>query len=160
MSSRGGIKPVGAVLGKVFVDRSWRGKLSLHRVFIFWDEVVGPEIAEVAQPYVLKGRTLWVGVPDSVWMQQFQFLKVDILRRLNERLALEGPGPLVLEDIRFQLRKEGVVEKKEPQPPPPSPSPISHRRLEEFETLINSIKNDELRCRFRRLWLNHQERLP
>src|SRR5210317_2511439 len=90
---------ISRLLSSVFDNRKWRSKLELHRVFEFWDRTVGKEIAAVAQPTLIRSRSvLWVKVRDSIWMQQLHLQKMLLLEKINRQLNGEQ-----LSDIHFQL---------------------------------------------------------
>jgi predicted nucleic acid-binding Zn ribbon protein len=63
-----------------------------------WQDVVGPTIAENARPEAIKGKLLLVNVSSAPWMQQLQFLKAELVEKLNESLGRE-----VVQDIRFKI---------------------------------------------------------
>ena len=67
-------------------------------VWTFWDEVVGEDLAQNAQPAAFKNRILIVHVSGSVWLQELHFRKNDLIDRLNQ-----AAGSRVVEDIRFKL---------------------------------------------------------
>jgi len=75
-----------------------RGDTHLLDLFGRWETLVGPEIAANARPAGFKGRLLLVHVASSVWMQQLQFLKADLIDRINA--GLPGAG---IEEIRFKI---------------------------------------------------------
>ena len=52
-----------------------------------WPEVVGPSIAEQAQPTAERGGVLTVSCSASVWAQELDLMSVAILERLNAALA-------------------------------------------------------------------------
>ena len=52
-----------------------------------WAEVVGPSIAEEAQPTTERGGVLTVACSASVWAQELDLMSVAILERLNAALA-------------------------------------------------------------------------
>ncbi|NLD35973.1 MAG: DUF721 domain-containing protein [Desulfatiglans sp.] len=66
-----------------------------------WDEVVGPAIAEHASPVKIKKNKLIVHVPESVWLQELEYVSETIKEKLNQRLGRKAvdkiifrPGPL------------------------------------------------------------------
>ena len=71
---------------------------SLLQVWDWWDRIVGEKVSKNAQPSAFKGKLLLVEVSSSVWMHQLQFLKEDILRKINEQL-----GENLVEDIKFKI---------------------------------------------------------
>jgi predicted nucleic acid-binding Zn ribbon protein len=74
--------------------------LDAYRLWQKWDEVVGPAIAQNTRPEAIKGKLLLVNVSSAPWMQQLQFLKPELIQKLNEMLGKE-----LVENIRFQIGK-------------------------------------------------------
>ncbi|MFH0727151.1 MAG: DUF721 domain-containing protein [Pseudomonadota bacterium] len=68
------------------------------RIREVWEEIVGAAIAKNAQPVAYQKRLLLVNVESSVWIQQLQFLKEDILTRMHE---VTGEG--MVDDIKFRI---------------------------------------------------------
>jgi hypothetical protein len=75
-----------------------RSKMREQKILNAWDRVVGKAIAEVTQPARVRNRILQIRVINSVWMQELQFHKPFIIKKLNEFL-----GDPVLQDVRFVL---------------------------------------------------------
>jgi len=48
-----------------------------------WNRAVGPQICAKAQPDRLREEVLYVRVANSVWMHELQFMKQDIISKLN-----------------------------------------------------------------------------
>ena len=61
-----------------------------------WPEIVGPEAAAHSRPVLLRGPVLEVEVDASVWSQQLQMRRPEILARLRERLGSAAPRDLRL----------------------------------------------------------------
>jgi len=156
---------LGSLLTSVLTQKDWQRRLRLHQVFIFWDEVVGGEIARHAQPQVIKGDVLWLAVSDSIWMQQLQFERHHILELLNARLATGSeksagtPRPeaetsalLSLTDLKFSLdssfnRRQQLERKKSIL------QEIDHDQFAQFSATLNSVEDPETRESMKRLWL-------
>jgi predicted nucleic acid-binding Zn ribbon protein len=77
--------------------------LDAYRLWQHWDEVVGAAIAQNTRPEAIKGKLLLVNVSSAPWMQQLQFLKPELIEKLNQTL---GKG--LVEDIRFQIGQVNV----------------------------------------------------
>lgn len=58
-----------------------------HPLIEAWNRAVGPQIGARAQPDRLRDGVLYVRVCTSVWMHELQFMKQDIMARLNEVLG-------------------------------------------------------------------------
>lgn len=61
-----------------------------------WNRAVGPQIGAKAQPDRLRDDVLYVRVCTSVWMHELQFMKQDIIAKLNDVL-----GSPAVSQIRF-----------------------------------------------------------
>ena len=142
-------KPVeiSRLLATVFDDKKWRSKLDLHRVFEFWDNTVGKDIAAVARPSLIRNTVLWVKVKDSIWMQQLHLQKVLLLEKINSQLT-----DAKLTDIHFQL-DSSLASPPEPETTETEPALLDKKQEEEFDRLISSLGNDELKASLKSLWV-------
>lgn len=142
-------KPVeiSRLLSAVFENKKWQSKLELHRVFQFWNSVVGKEIAAVAQPSVLRGHVLWVKVAESIWMQQLHLQKMLLLEKINQQLHEEK-----ISDIHFQLNSS-LAPPFEPEIKKSKPVFLDKKKEQEFDKLISSLDNDELKASLKSFWV-------
>jgi len=135
------------LLADVFQNKKWHAKLELHRVFEFWNATVGRDIAAVAQPSLIRGHVLWVKVADSVWMQQLHLQKMLLLEKINQQLQAEK-----ISDIRFQLNSS-LAPPPKPEPKKSKPVFLDKKQEQEFDKLIGSLDNDDLKSSLKSLWL-------
>lgn len=98
-------EPVNAVLERVLGSLNLGLKVKQYRIWDVWNSVVGEAIARQAQPQQIRAMVLWVTVSNSTWMQQLEFMKRQIVERINERI-----GETVIRDIRFRI---GEITKEE-----------------------------------------------
>ncbi|MDP3283106.1 MAG: DUF721 domain-containing protein [Desulfobacterales bacterium] len=82
------------VLGAFRTDQD----LELTGLFSLWDDAVGAAVAKNARPAGFKGKILLVNVVSSVWIQELQYYKKDMIRKLNEALGKE-----LVCDIKFKI---------------------------------------------------------
>ncbi|MDH3394488.1 MAG: DUF721 domain-containing protein [Desulfobulbaceae bacterium] len=135
------------LLGGLFRQKNWQGRLGMHALFSFWDEAVGDEIALRAQPDLIRGTVLWVRVSDSIWMQQLHLSKNLMMEKVNDRL-----GESKITDIRFRI--DPTLGKPKPQPEPePQPTPVDPARLKNAEDMFASLPDKELQKALRSLWI-------
>lgn len=139
------------LLSAVFENMKWRSKLEQHRVFEFWNTMVGREIATVAQPSLIRGQVLWVKVKDSVWMQQLHLQKVLLLQKINQQLVGEK-----ITDIHFQLNSSLDPPQLEPERQVTKSVHLDKNKEQEFDRLISSLDNDELKASLKSLWVKIQ----
>ncbi|MBI5048223.1 MAG: DUF721 domain-containing protein [Deltaproteobacteria bacterium] len=128
--------------------------LSIHKI---WSKTVGLNISKRTRPLKLTGKTLYVTVATSTWMEELKYLKQDIIKKINTELKEEA-----VKDIIFRLGKiaeistpmlcsEHSVLKHRSAPNPQSAacnSQYSHqlpqKDMENIYRLVNLIKNNEL----------------
>ena len=89
---------IGPVMKRLLKECEATGGNELRRISQIWDQVVDPGVAENARPAAINHATLLVHVTSSPWLHQLQFMKKDILSRLNAELTAP-----VLADILFKI---------------------------------------------------------
>ncbi|MDO9633308.1 MAG: DUF721 domain-containing protein [Humidesulfovibrio sp.] len=75
-----------------------KGGLKLVRLWLEWETVVGPEVAELARPLGHKDGTLLLYTEDAIAAQQLTYFTPEILLRVNDFLEQE-----VFDKVRFEL---------------------------------------------------------
>jgi hypothetical protein len=70
----------------------------LSQVWSLWKSAVGDVIAKNTKPEAFKGKLLLVHVNSPTWMHQLQFLKKDIINKVNQALGKE-----LVQDIKFKI---------------------------------------------------------
>ena len=140
------------LLNSLIQKKGWKKQISRNRVFLLWDRIVGEDIAVHAQPFVVRGKTLWLNVSDSVWMQQLQFQKMTILERIKQVL----PGSSIT-DIRFQIDTSLGRSRPEQQLPEPQSTPPDPQKKEKFDKMISTLKDEEMRQAMEHLWLKLEQ---
>ncbi len=91
------------ILADVLNKYRREGDIGLVQVWRIWDNIVGDVIAQNAKPAAFKGRILLVHVTSSSWIHQLQFLKKELIDRLNQAL-----GKPLIEELKFKI---GPLEK-------------------------------------------------
>jgi hypothetical protein len=127
------------------------GEVEIWRV---WDRVAGKQIASKARPSKLYGGVLTVVVSSAPWMQQLNFLKRDLVERLNA-----ATGGDLIKDIYL---KAGRISHSQPGP---SDGNAGKRRLtaaekEEITAATESVKDPGLRQAFAGLMALHLASAP
>ena len=89
---------IGSIIDDVLKTYRREHDGELIRVWKFWDNIVGDGISKNAKPAAFKGRILLVYVSSSTWVHQLQFLKEEIIVKLNEAL-----GKSLIDDLRFKI---------------------------------------------------------
>ncbi|MCK4389706.1 MAG: DUF721 domain-containing protein [Desulfobacterales bacterium] len=89
---------IGTILQQAIEASKIDVDLKACRLWQQWKDVVGPAVAQNTRPEAIKGKLLLVNVSSAPWMQQLQFLKSELIGKLNETIGKE-----VVRDIRFRI---------------------------------------------------------
>lgn len=74
---------VGDLLGELLSRLGIDEEIERQEVLVRWPEVVGERIASFARAAAVSRGVLFVKVDSSAWMNELNFMRHDILRRLN-----------------------------------------------------------------------------
>jgi hypothetical protein len=143
--NRGDLLPMLAIFPQVYALKQWTGPWRLFGLVQDWPAIVGAEVARLTTPAFFRRDVLWIYVQDSAWMHHLQFVKADLITRINQHLQ-DRP----ISDLRWQLQPA------QPVPPQSVASPsclvIDRDREQDFQQLSASITNPECREALRHLW--------
>jgi len=89
---------IGNVIDGVLKSFRSEPDYGLTKIWRLWDEAVGETIASNARPAAFKGKLLIVHVISPTWIHQLQFLKNDLMSKLNDAL-----GKPLVEEIKFKI---------------------------------------------------------
>lgn len=90
--------PIGQVIHSLmgFYRKAPMGQLSI--LAELWETAVGSAIAKNTRPAAIKGGLLLIHVSSSVWMQQLQFMKDDMLLSIHRTLGSEW-----IRELKFKI---------------------------------------------------------
>lgn len=71
------------------------------KLWLSWKEIVGPTVAENAEPISYHQGTLWLWVRNSVWMQQMSFMSEPIKNSVNQKFRKD-----FVREVRFTLDRK------------------------------------------------------
>jgi len=91
-------EPVGQLINRVLGKYRQEADQEITKLWDLWEDAVGEPIAENTRPAAFKGKILIVYVSSSAWMQQLQFLKKDMITKINNVLGEE-----LIEEIKFRI---------------------------------------------------------
>jgi len=89
---------IGSIINDVLKNYRREPDGELIRVWHVWDSIVGDVISKNAKPAAFKGRILLVHVTSSTWVHQLQFLKEEMIAKLNESLEKS-----LIDDLKFKI---------------------------------------------------------
>ncbi len=109
-----------AVLAALLPDLPIAGRMKEYQVWEIWEEAVGVATARKARPSKIQNGKLFVTVSHPAVMQEMQFSKALILRKLNQGLAaLDAPLVKTLFFVVGRTREMATP----PRPPAKLPLP-------------------------------------
>jgi len=132
---------LGEILQKILKKRNIPHTPTDRRLLDLWRKAVGPQIALQTHPDRLKRGTLFVRVSAPVWMHQLQFLKEEILGKLNTLAAQDE-----IRNLQFSI---GEI----PAPPPgagrepesPALPPLTGRDRTMMRDSLETVRDPELK---------------
>ncbi len=90
-------QPLGGELSKLVEREGWELMLRVRGVIARWEELVGQEVAEHADPESFVDGVLVVRTDSTAWATQLRLLTPQVLGRLNEEL---GPATVTALEVR------------------------------------------------------------
>jgi len=95
---KAGFVHIGRIVEDVLKSYRRESDSELIRVWQVWDGAVGDAIAQNAKPAAFKGRLLLVHATSPIWIHQLQFLKKEIIVKLNNAL-----GKSLVDDLKVKI---------------------------------------------------------
>ncbi len=94
------VEHIGGIIGKVMETYRRQPERELTRIWDLWDDIVGQVVAAHTRPEAFKGKLLLVNVSSSTWIHHLQFVKNDIIEKINASF-----GKTVVDEIKFKIGK-------------------------------------------------------
>ena len=133
---------IGAILRKVLKKRNIPHTSTDRRLLDLWTEAVGPQIAARTLPEAIKRGTLYIRVSSPVWLHQLQFLKEEILGKVNKLSGKEEIRSLHLSIGEVPSPPAGTYDRSTAVPPP---APLRKRDREMMRESLATVADPELR---------------
>ena len=133
-------RPVRSVLDETLRALGIDAPIKNYSLFGAWKEIVGETIALQSQPRSLRNQILFVDVSHSTWIQQLQFLKPQLLEKLNAFL-----GKSQIKDIRFKIGKISLPSVSSSPSPVWPKEPLDKGTLARMNDLLGKIEDKEMR---------------
>jgi hypothetical protein len=134
-------------LQSVFGSKNWQSLWETHKLVQQWPEVAGRTIASRSAPAYVRKNILWIYVHDSVWMQQLQALKPQLLDKVRNFSAA-----LPVQDIRWLLQPADHDKKEAVTGTPVKKPVINPAEQKDFEKIAGTVENEQCRAALCRLW--------
>ena len=87
---------IGGTLKKLIKKEGLENEINQQKAIDLWGEVVGQKIRENTEPVEVQFGVMIIKVKNSVWKQELQFQKENIIKSLNKKLI-----KTTIKDLRF-----------------------------------------------------------
>ena len=87
---------IGGTLKKLIKKEGLENQINQQKAIDLWEEVVGQKIKENTEPLEVQFGVMTVKAKNSVWKQELQFQKENIIKSLNKKLI-----KTMIKDLRF-----------------------------------------------------------
>ena len=78
---------IGSILGRSLMSCRSGGDAEMMKIWDIWNDAVGESIAKNSRPASFKGHLLVVHVSSSSWLYHLNFMKKDLMDKLNKALG-------------------------------------------------------------------------
>ena len=138
------LKPemLGEILHKILKKRNIPHTSTDKHLVDLWRKAVGPQIAAQTHPDTLKRGSLFIRVSAPVWLHQLQFMKEEILGKMNELLVREEVRHLFLTIGELPSSPARTAELTSPDP---VLSPLLERDRQMIRDSLATVRDPELR---------------
>lgn len=138
------VKPemLGDILQKILKRRNIPHTSMDRHLVDLWRKAVGPQIAAQTHPDSLKRGSLFIRVSAPVWLHQLQFMKEEILSKMNELPVKEEVRQLFLTIGELPSTSSGRAEQT---PSQPALSPLLARDRHMMRDSLATVRDPELR---------------
>lgn len=144
--------PLQPLLEAILQRKGIAPRLKAYEAWRYWNSVVGPQIAQQAQPLRFRDGVLEVRVNHPVWMQQLTLLKPRILKQLNQQLGEE-----ILRDIYFRRGQVIAPPVSVAEDRPWKKLVLDEKDHQAVEEQISALEDNGLKDCLRRLLLQEQQ---
>lgn len=91
---------IGNILTRSLKSFRSQGDGDMTRIWDIWDIAVGDVVAQNTRPAAFKGHLLQVNVSSSSWLYHLNFLKSELLEKINTAL-----GSQMVREMIFKIGK-------------------------------------------------------
>lgn len=140
---------IGNILSVFWRNNTPNAMANWFRIISIWPKIAGINIAKRARPLKIVGKTLYLTVETSAWMEELKYIKEDIIKKINNELQ-----DTAVEDIIFRLGKITLAPTRRPNSNPLAynvhTTQLSQKEMNNIDRLVVSVKDDGLKEAIRR----------
>lgn len=107
MNKKSDLQKLSKNLQSVFGGKNWHLLWQVYKLVEHWQEVAGKSVAQNSMPAYIQKNILWIYVDNSIWMQQLQARKPELLEKIRN-----FHKELDIKDIRWLMRPADEIKPK------------------------------------------------
>ena len=81
-----GADNISNIIENYIADKKLGSKLNSCKIFNYWEEIVGSEIAKNTKPVKLKDKNLYISTVSPIWASELNLMSQSIISKINEYL--------------------------------------------------------------------------
>ena len=125
-----------------------------YKIFYCWEDIVGKDLAKNIIPQEIKFSVLYVYTYSSVWANSFQYLKMEIIDKINDFLEFK-----LIKDIQFTRFKKQkinispIMEQKVNLGKYLIKVPIEYKDLVHIDEKLINVEDENLRQKLKEVYI-------
>ncbi len=140
------MKKIGEILPSILSRMGVIKGIEQGKAVVFWENIVGNDIARHAKPFKVKKGILYVEVTSSVWVHELQMMEPEIRNRINKYLEKN-----IINKIRFYPARSSRLFKKIDTKEikiAPKVNKLSENQKKEIDKISSQIPDEDLKEHF------------
>ena len=81
-----GADSISHIIDNYIADKKLGSKLNSCKIFNYWMEIVGTEIAKNTKPKKIKDKVLYISTVNPIWASELNLMSQSIIGKINEYL--------------------------------------------------------------------------
>jgi len=84
-----GADSISHIIDNYIADKKLGTRLNSSKIFNYWAEIVGTEIAKNTKPKKIKDKILYISTVNPIWASELNLMSQSIIGKINEYLKEE-----------------------------------------------------------------------
>ncbi len=143
----GTLQPLAPLVARTLYRAGLGRVVLLSRLTRHWEEIVGSQLAAVAQPENVRSHVLFVTVTHPIWQQELLFYQSKLLRNIHNVL-----GEVPITRLHVSLASSAPPAPARELPPVARPLPLTAAEEQQVHAGTDGIADPDLRELVRRVW--------
>ncbi|MCL4385018.1 MAG: DUF721 domain-containing protein [Actinobacteria bacterium] len=94
-----GVDKLSNIIENYINEKKLKSKLNSSKIFNYWEEIVGKEIAKNSKPEKLKNKVLYISTVNPIWASELNLMSQNIINKINDYLKDDTVGALRIKSV-------------------------------------------------------------